>query len=152
VKATAARCYARPVLFAHAAMSGQSQAGRPPTVHLGSGSRPRVLQMSTVGRRTPRRSAISAMPTGSQLMVATVANLLTTDQACSDTHYMTKSRTTRTVRYGDHRRTWAIRVRRYQATQQADGTWTLEDGITGEVLRTGLDSATARAAVAGANA
>lgn len=54
----------RPVELAQAAMSAQFHAGRPPTVHRGSGSRPRWRHMSTVGRSTPSRSAISVIPTG----------------------------------------------------------------------------------------
>ena len=81
---------ARPVSRAQASTSGQFQAGLPPTVHRGSGSTPRVRQMSTVGRLTPSRSAISGMPTGSQFFMGrTVKNLLTPGKRCSDTLYMT---------------------------------------------------------------
>jgi hypothetical protein len=84
--------------FAHASTSGQFHAGRPPTVQLGSGNSPRNRHTSTVSRFTPRRSAISGMPTGSQVMERTVANLLTTDQDCSDTQYMTQTVTTTKAR------------------------------------------------------
>lgn len=83
-----------PVAFAQVSTSGQFHAGRPPTVHDGSGSRSRKRQTSTVSRFTPSRAAISGMPTGSQIMKATVAKVLTTDQRRSDTHYMTSTNTT----------------------------------------------------------
>ena len=52
---------------------------------------PRCRQMSTVGRLTPSRSATSAMPTGSQsLMADTVEKVLTVGKKCVDNHYMTK--------------------------------------------------------------
>ena len=57
----------RLVFLAHFSMSGQSQHGRPETVHRGSGSRPRCRHILTVGRFTPRRSAMSSEPTGSHM-------------------------------------------------------------------------------------
>jgi hypothetical protein len=83
----------RPVSDAQASTSGQSHAGLPPTVQRGSGSTPRKRHTSTVSRFTPSRDAISGMPTGSQSFTKeTVANLLTVDQGCSDSCYMTQTR------------------------------------------------------------
>jgi hypothetical protein len=77
----------RDVALAQREMSPQSHAGRPPTVHRGSGSSPRSRQVSTVARLTARRSAISAIPTGS--MRESVAKVLTSGKGCDDNHYMT---------------------------------------------------------------
>lgn len=85
----------RPVRSAHFCTSGQFHAGRPPTVHDGSGMSPRCRQMSTVGRLTPSRSATSAMPTGSQFFMGmTVGKVLTDRKDCVDNHYMNTTTTT----------------------------------------------------------
>lgn len=81
----------RPVFSAQASTSGQFQAGLPPTVQDGSGSTSRSRHMSTVCRLTPRRSAISGMPTGSQIAtLITVEKDLTSVQWRRDNHYMSK--------------------------------------------------------------
>lgn len=85
----------RPVSLAHLCTSGQFHAGRPPTVQRGSGSSFLCRQMSTVGRCTPKRSAISVMPTGSHSFTwVTVGKVLTPVYGCVDNHYMAPATTT----------------------------------------------------------
>ena len=57
----------------HAATSGQSQQGRPEIVQRGGGKSWRERQTTTVFRLTPRRLAMSSLPTGSQSSQATSA-------------------------------------------------------------------------------
>lgn len=120
---------ARPVLMAQASTSGQFQAGLPPTVQRGSGINARCRQMSTVGRLTPSRSATSAMPTGSQFLMAdTVGKVLTDGKGCSDNHYMTESALTQAntrLRLGRVRHDTAGRITRitYRGyVEPADGS------------------------------
>lgn len=54
---------------AHRSMSGQFHAGRPLTVHRGSGRSLRCRHMATVWRWTPSRWAMSSDPTGSHPFV-----------------------------------------------------------------------------------
>lgn len=116
--------YLRPVFSAHASTSGQFQAGRPPTVQEGSGRTLRSRHMSTVCRLTDSRSAISGMPTGSQVaMPITVEKDLTTVQGCRDTIYMAQTLNGNQIQPGDTvtfesgKTVQIVSVRPYDGTQ-----------------------------------
>lgn len=83
----------RPLLLAHASMSGQFHAGLPPTVQSGSGSTSRCRQASTVVRLTPSRSAISEMPTGEQSFMARnrTSECIDNQHGCMDNQHMTQT-------------------------------------------------------------
>lgn len=92
----------RPVPRAHTATSAHSHAGRPPTVHRGSGnvtSRRRIRQASTALRVTPRRWAISTVPTGSQAIPRSVCTMLTSEARCAHNTYMANSENTIKTRH-----------------------------------------------------
>jgi hypothetical protein len=83
---------------AQRSMSGQFHAGRPETVHEGGGSTPRCFHVLTVCSATPRRSAMSLDPTGSQFLggMAAASHVyrgLTSSEYRGYTYDMTKSTT-----------------------------------------------------------